>query len=403
MGRHLLKLVWNRRRTSALLVLEIFFSFLATLIVATLALYCWDNYRRPVGFEYRNVWAVQIQSLRRHFDQPPDKATYIRIETLLREARALPEVVAAAATTRVPYETGEDRSSFRTEQGKRVLFSFCRASLDIDQVLETPLAAGRWFRRGDEALGWQPVVVNEALADQLYPNRDPIGQRFGKPDPKNPQEPERRIIGVVSEYREGGELAGTMPYAFLLQDPAAQKDTPYSTLVLRVRPGTPAIFEVGLLKRLQAVAPEWSFSSATLEGMRDTSFRVRLAALIAGGLIAAFLLAMIGLGMVGVVWQNLLRRTQEIGLRRAAGASRSAVRKQIVLEQLLITTIGMATALVLVVQLPILGLIDFLSMRVFVGGVLLSMFSIYLLVAMSSFHPSLLASRLQPAEALRYE
>jgi putative ABC transport system permease protein len=401
MLRHLLKLVWNRRRASALLVLEIFFSFLATLVVATLGLYFWDNYRRPLGFDWHDVWSIDVASMHRHFDHGPDAAVYARLATLLRELKALPPVVAAAAAARAPYSSGEDRGTFSFEHGP-VTFEFLGVTREFDQAMRLRPVAGRWFARGDESLGWQPVVINQALAHAVYGNEDPVGRRFGLPD-RSGEQPEQRVVGVVREYRDGGELAASKPFLFALHEPESRHAQPFATLAIRVRPGTSAAFEEAVARRLRAVAPDWSFTIAPLADMRDSSFRLRLALLAAGGLIAAFLLAMIGLGIVGVVWQNLLQRTREIGLRRAAGAARAAVQRQIVLEQLLLTAIGVAAALLLVAQVPILGVADFLSGEVLAAGAALAMAAIFLLVGICAFHPSVLASRVQPAEALRYE
>ncbi len=62
MMRHLFKLVWNRKRSNALIILEIFFSFLVVFIVATLGVYFWDNYRRPLGFSYQDVWRIEVDT-----------------------------------------------------------------------------------------------------------------------------------------------------------------------------------------------------------------------------------------------------------------------------------------------------------------------------------------------------
>ena len=53
MMRHLLKLVWRRKRASALIMVEIFLSFLVVFIVATLGLYFAGNYRRPLGYDWQ--------------------------------------------------------------------------------------------------------------------------------------------------------------------------------------------------------------------------------------------------------------------------------------------------------------------------------------------------------------
>jgi putative ABC transport system permease protein len=185
--------------------------------------------------------------------------------------------------------------------------------------------------------------------------------------------------------------------------PGSSLDRPPRNLVVKVRPGTPVEFEEQLAKRLQAVAPAWSFVVKPLAQMRESSFRLRLTPLIAGGIVALFLMVMVGLGLIGVLWQNLLQRTREMGLRRAAGASRSNVHAQVLLEQMILTSFGVLLGVVLVAQIPLLDLISFISPKIFTGGIVLSMLSIYLLAALCALYPSAMASRVQPAEALRYE
>jgi putative ABC transport system permease protein len=174
-------------------------------------------------------------------------------------------------------------------------------------------------------------------------------------------------------------------------------------MLVRVRPGTPAAFEEELSKRLQGVAPDWSFRIKPLPEVRRLTFQLLLAPLAAGGIVAFFLLLMVALGLLGVLWQNLLQRTRELGLRRAAGASRSAVHRQVLYEQAILTSFGVLLGAVLAVQIPILDLVGFIRPQVFAAGLLVAMAAIYLLSMLCAFYPSTLASRVQPAEALRYE
>ncbi|MFL6201248.1 MAG: ABC transporter permease, partial [Thermoanaerobaculia bacterium] len=105
----------------------------------------------------------------------------------------------------------------------------------------------------------------------------------------------------------------------------------------------------------------------------------------------------------GVLWQNLLQRTRELGLRRAAGASRSAVHRQVLYEQVILTSFGVLLGAVVVIQIPILDLVGFIRPQVFAAGLLFAAAAMYLLSTLCAFYPSTLASRLHPAEALRYE
>jgi putative ABC transport system permease protein len=416
MIRHLLKLVWNRKRTNALIILEIFFSFLVLFVVGTLGLYLWDNVHRPLGFSYDRVLVATID-MEQSGDDTFDPGQVATFERLLREAQSLAPVEAASGALIVPYSLGGYNGSWQVN-GRRIKTEFNEVTVGFYESMGLHLLQGRWFQKGDEALQWQPVVVNAAMAREVFGDADPIGKRFGDP-PKEGTEPERRVIGVVSEFRCDGELSGPGNYMFRLKRvglgqaapgteakpdlPGASSDRPPRNLVVKVRPGTPVEFEEQLAKRLQAVAPAWSFVVKPLSQMRESSFRLRLTPLIAGGIVALFLMVMVGLGLIGVLWQNLLQRTREMGLRRAAGASRSNVHAQVLLEQMILTSFGVLLGVVLVAQIPLLDLISFIRPGIFTGGIVLSMLSIYLLAALCALYPSAMASRVQPAEALRYE
>ena len=60
MIKHLLKLVWNRKRVNFLITIEIFVSFLVLFLVTIFAVYYAYNYRQPLGFNYENVWNINI-------------------------------------------------------------------------------------------------------------------------------------------------------------------------------------------------------------------------------------------------------------------------------------------------------------------------------------------------------
>jgi putative ABC transport system permease protein len=300
-----------------------------------------------------------------------------------------------------PYAIGASRSGFSC-RGKSIQTDDAEVTLGVRDALRFDLVAGRWFTAADEALAWQPVVINRALARTAFGAGNPLGQDLEAPDPES-QRPGTRVIGVVSEFRTGGELSTPGNQEIRLHQPALPHSRRLRRLIVRTRPGTSADFEPRLAERLRGVAPGWSFKVEPMARRRDAAFRRLLAPLTAAAIVAFFLLAMVGLGLVGVLWQNLLRRTREIGLRRAAGASRAAIHRQLLMEQLLLTTLGVLVGLVLVLQLPLLGVTGWLGPGVFAGGVGLALAAIYLLAAFSALYPSLLAGRVQPAEALRYE
>ena len=397
MTRHLLRLVWNRKRTNALLILEIFFSFLVVFAVGTLGAYFLDSYRRPLGFSWKDLWVARIDMQQVSDDTftPEQVDLFAR---LLKEVQGLEEVEAVAGTMSAPYDMGSYVNETRLN-GRDVRMEFNEVTQDFDKAAGLEIVRGRWFQPADAALSWRPVVVDQDLAREAWGDEDPIGKEFGEGGAGTP---EQRVVGVVRDFRKGGELSGVENFVFYLKRAGHPEDRPARALLVRIRPGTPAEFEERLTQRLQAVAPDWSFEVKPIADLRTSAFRLRIAPLVVGGLVGFFLLMMVGLGLLGVLWQNLLQRTREIGLRRAAGASRAEVHRQILLEQLLLTTLGVLLGIVLVIQIPVLDLIG-IRPEIFAGGLLFAMAAIYFVATVCALYPSAMASRIQPAEALRYE
>ena len=129
-----------------------------------------------------------------------------------------------------------------------------------------------------------------------------------------------------------------------------------------------------------------------------------LAPLMVLSVIAAFLLLMVAFGLFGVLWQNTTQRIPEIGLRRALGASAGGIYRQIIAEQLLLSSVAMLAGLALLVQLPLTGALgESLGWPVFAGAAGVSMAVVYLLSLLCSVYPGWRASRMTPTEALHYE
>lgn len=401
MMRHLLRLVWNRKRANALIMLEIFFTFLVLFAVGTLGAYLWDNWRHPLGFDWQNVWAVKLEMAQ----TSDDTFTPEQVETtarLAREAASLAPVETVAGVMVSPLGPGQYNWGV-TMNGRDIRTDINEVTESFADLLKVEVVKGRWFEPADATRSWEPVVIDEDLAHDVWGDEDPIGKRLGDRDPKS-TDPEQRVIGVVRDFRHHGELSGPGNFAFHYKQLGNPKHRPPRALLVRVRPGTPAAFEEELSRRMQAVAPEWSFEITPLAQLRETSFRQRLTPLIVGGIVAFFLLLMVALGLLGVLWQNLLQRTREIGLRRATGASRAEVHRQIILEQLLLTSLGVLLGTIVVIQLPVLDVFgSLLRPEVFTSGLILAMISMYLLTTVCALYPSTLASSIRPAEALRYE
>lgn len=395
MIRHLLKLVWNRKGSTALLMLEIAISFLVLVGVGAFTLHYLSNWRQPLGYRWQDVWVVEVdKNVTTDDEWTAEQATQMR--QLLREIAQLPRVEAVAGALVTPYSLGGSNGPVSHES--RSTMTYVNEVTDgFAQTMSLRLVQGRWFGRQDDGAAQRPVVVNQRLAEELLPGIDPVGKVVHR------GEALVRIVGVVDDFRQWGELSSSELYLFERIPEVYGGERPPQRVLLRMAPGTPAAYEREVLARLTPIVPGWSFEVAPLAQQRHGRLQLTLAPLAIAGVIAGFLLLMVGLGLLGVLWQNVTRRTRELGLRRAAGARRAAIHRQILLELVLITSLALAPALLIVLQLPLLGMLGSVQPTVFAAAVAVALVAIYLLSLVCGLYPSWIAVRSEPAEALRWE
>jgi len=265
-------------------------------------------------------------------------------------------------------------------------------------VMQMKVIRGRWFNAEDDASSYWPVVLGADAAEAIYGDANPVGQKIEEDETTT-----HLVVGVVETYRKDGEAAGADNMMFRRISPNGKYGRIGSYLMVRVNPGAPADFEQTLATRLQQILPNGSFRVQHMERMRTNMLRTRLSPIVTGAIIGGFLIVMVALGLTGVLWQSVTRRTREIGLRRAMGASGPNVHRQILGEVVLLATMAVIAGSIVILQLPILGAFRVVSPSAFTLGFAGALATIYALTVLCGLYPSWLASRLTPADALRYE
>ncbi|MFP5248006.1 MAG: ABC transporter permease, partial [Thermoanaerobaculia bacterium] len=326
-----------------------------------------------------------------------EKELHETVFRMLDEAKAFPEVEEAALSNTPPYSFSTSEGT-RDMNGRMVRVLFDDVSDDFAKVMKLTVVRGRWFGKEDDAAQHPPIVIDENAANAIWPGEDPIGKKWEAEGNTSMQ-----VVGVVKPYRKDGEVSSPMNVIFHRIGRQHGQGRLGSHILVRLAPGTPASFEVKLAQRLQQIGPKVSFRVRHMDQMRTNMHRMRLAPLIAGGVVGTFLIAMVALGLTGVLWQTVTRRTRELGVRRAMGASGASVNRQILAEVALLTTIALILGSIIVLQLPILGAFSVVSPAAFTTGFIGALATIYALTVLCGLYPSWLASRLQPADALRYE
>jgi putative ABC transport system permease protein len=406
---HLFRVTWNRRRRTGLILVEILVSFLILCGLFTFVFYATGNLRKPLGFDYHDVWRVSMDFGRSYFMASPEEQAVIR-GTMVRVEQAIedhPDVLIATCMGNVPFD-GATASTTTWIDGERVSVLYGCSDPDTREVMGFELLEGRWFGPEDQIGGIVPVVITRDLARSHFGLEDPLGRMLpaydenGNPEAEPEEDDQYRVIGVAAEYRYRGDLAPVEPCMFFPFRPDDVEQMPPFAVTARVRTGASARVEEEITDLALGVAPDWDFGVARVEDLRADVLKGEILPFAAVAVISTFLILMVGMGLIGVLWQSVVRRTDEIGLRRAVGSTAVGVRALILGELLALATIAAGLGTVIILQLPILGVTP-AGWGAYLMGVAAALAAIYGFVLLCGLYPSRLATRVQPAEALTYE
>lgn len=267
-----------------------------------------------------------------------DEAGQAVTHRLLERVRTLPGVVDASLASAVPLGFGGSSSSTMQIEGyapqpdENMSIEINRVSSRYFETMQIPMVAGRTINDGDRTGGTLVAVVNQAFAER-YIKGDPIGTRINRGG-----DDWLSVVGVAQtgKYHSLNEAAQPMVYTPLAQD---WRDG--FTLQLRVA-GNPRGLVPPLRREFAAVDPDLPFLDprTMVEHMGAALFANR----IGGWLLSAFgVLALLlsAIGIYSVVAYSIGRRTREIGLRVALGASRGNVMRLIVNQSMRLVLIGL--------------------------------------------------------------
>lgn len=400
MFAHLMKSLWRRKAKNLMLSFEIFLIFLVIFAVVSGVVYNYRLYATPLGFDYENVWSISVQGQ----DRDNTKTNPVLYENWKRDLLAMPEIETVSFVEFAPYRRSAMQSQIRLPESDLELRSyFLRMDDDAAKSLELRVADGRWFSPEDEGTASTSAIINRNLANQLFPGQNAIGKIMSNSEAADKNKSLLKVIGVVEDYRYWGEFMPQGNLVLTRFSPLSSKEG-VENILIKLKPGTPRVFESKLYQQLKLTRNDLEYSIADLRDARKSEMRGKALFFVPPVLIAIFLLIMVAFGLFGVLWQNTTKRIPEIGLRRAIGANSGNIYSQIIVEQLLLSSLAMAVGLLIVIQLPITGAMGkFVEWQGFFVSAAASMAIIYAMSILCSLYPAWLASRLSPTEALHYE
>lgn len=277
---------------------------------------------------------------------------------------------------------------------------YVTASPRYFQVMGIPLLRGRLFSLDDSASTPMVAVISESFARRYFPNQDPLGRHivFGFPPRGNVS---REIVGVVADIHDVSLAKNAAPMMYV---PFAQAPIWGGDVVVRSRLSTAEVAdairaETGSIDKNLPVTEVESLPAGLHESVASQRFRTLLLGVFSG---VALLLAAIG--VYGVVSFSVSRRTREIGVRMALGATPANIRRVIIGESARLVLLGLATgipaALILTHSLSALLFgIKATDPITFLGVALL----LILAALVAAYLPARRAMRVDPIVALRCE
>ncbi len=276
------------------------------------------------------------------------------------------------------------------------------ASREYLETLEIPLIRGRLFEERDSLSSPHVALISETLARERWPNENPIGQTIDFANMDGNLKP-LTVVGVVGDVRARGLNLPASPIIYVDYRQRGMNSNSSPTIMIRTN-GSENDLRSSALKVFHDLAPELPVRLSTFDEEMGGWLADRRFLLVLIGSFAAAALALVAVGLYGIIAFFVTRRTQEIGIRMAIGAQRSDVLRLVLGEGARLVAQGL-----------IIGFIASLATSRLLSALLFGISAsdpftlvsvaiiLFLIAVVASYVPARRALRIDPITALRYE
>jgi putative ABC transport system permease protein len=357
---------------------------------------------RPTGLQEQDLFTMANQWV----GNPPDLAAKVQAD--LAALRALPEVVDAFVSQSYPLSNGGwgDGVSLEAEDAHWVTNS---ALYFADEhglsTLGLKLVAGRNFdpaeviERNNMVVAKPPaaLIVSQALATKLFPNGDALGKSIylGSYKSKAP------IIGIVERLQQPWPLIGNQRIEYSMLQPYRFVEQ-YAHYVVRAKPGQLQAAIKSAKKQLLAInRGRINDKTRTMAETRQRAYRDDRGLAIILSVVSVVLLIVTAFGIIGVTSFWVSQRRRQIGIRRAMGATRTAILRYFQTENLMIASAGAVLGILLALSLNFFMAGKFEMARLDIGSTVVAAVIVLLLGQIAVLWPAMRAASISPVVAIR--
>jgi putative ABC transport system permease protein len=355
------------------------------------------------GLRTANILTMNLSLPEVKYDTPLKRANFYK--NLIERLDALPGVRSSGAVLFLPLRVSIlsfriGVSSFTIEgrppvtQDRQPEADYRIATPGYFNTMGIALRQGRLFDQHDDLDAKRVALVNEAMVRKHFAHENPLGKRIVMGQPLE-------IVGVVANAKLYGLDAPVEPAIYV---PHMQRPADSMGVVVRTA-GDPAAMASAVRREILKMDPGQPVSNVrTMQTVLSDSLMLRRVSMMLLSVFASLALTLATVGIYGLTAYSVSRRTHEIGLRVALGASQSQILRLVVgcglATSLIGAGIGVAAAFALTRGLSgMLYGVTATDPLVFAGVPLL----LVAVSALASYVPARKATRIDPLAALRYE
>jgi len=378
---------------------------LVLLVGAGLFLRTLQNLRNQnLGFNRRNLLLVDFNAKLGGYKSEQLRGLYDR---LLNGIRTLPGVRSASISGTQPISPGSWTSpifvqGYTPAPNENIMTFLNRVSPSYLDTVGIPVLQGRSIGREDTPTSMKAVLINQSVAKHFFPHGDAIGHQFTIADPSVPGV--WRIVGIVGDAKYGPLRDEQKRMIYLpLEQLTADDHFAYS---IQVRAeGDPKNIESEIRTALAEVDPDLPLLKVRTISQEVDSFveNERLISQLAN-FFSLLALSLACIGLYGVLTYNVVKRTNEIGIRMALGARTEGILWMVLRESLLLLAAGIAVGIpatigvARIVRSQLFGLSSFDA-----ATFMTAIGAIAIVILIAAYLPARRAAKVDPMVALRYE